>query len=62
LLLDLKNRIRQAQVKAALAINGELVLLIEASGARFCSSRNNMAGAPKSLTGWPPIYGMSFPI
>lgn len=44
---DLKLRIRTAQVRAALAVNQELVLLIGASAKTFCVSSRNTDGELK---------------
>ena len=57
----LKQRVRQAQLRAALSVNRELVLLYGVLAARFWKNNKKAAGVPESLTGWPPTSSGSFP-
>jgi hypothetical protein len=55
LLAKLKEQIRTAQVKAALAVNNELVLLYWRIGSRSSSVRRVKDGEARSLSGLPKI-------
>ena len=60
LLQELKSRIRTAQVRAALAVNRELVLLYWSIGRDILSRQGTEGGEPRSSIGWPMICRMSF--
>jgi DUF1016 N-terminal domain len=56
-LKDLKERIRTAQIKAALAVNRELVLLYWQIGRQILARQR--AGGQKSLSSLPKISNLS---
>ena len=60
-LRDLRERIRSAQVRAALAVNGELVMLYWQIGAPSLSGSGSTAGARKSSTACPPTCAAPSP-
>jgi hypothetical protein len=60
LLARLKNQIRTAQVRAAVAVNQELVLLYWGIGKRFWTARPARVGEARWLIGWLGIYGLNF--
>ena len=60
LLKDIKERVRTAQVRAALAVNRELILLYRL-GATFWTGKRLKAGVRKLSSGLPRISALSFP-
>ncbi len=57
---ELKERIRNAQVRAALAVNRELVLLYWQIGQEILQRQQHQGGEPKSLIGWQLTFGKHF--
>lgn len=54
-LRELKERIGSAQVRAALAVNRELVLLYWQIGGEILSQQQQQGWVPKLLTNWQRI-------
>ncbi len=53
LLRDLKARIQTAQIKAALAVNSEMVLLYWSIGREISQKIRKRGGGQRELSGWP---------
>jgi hypothetical protein len=56
---DIKARIRDARVSAALAVNQALIVLYWEIGREILRPRPNRGGVPRESTGWRPICGVS---
>lgn len=61
LLSAIKERIQSAQVRAAVAVNQELVRLYWGIGKRFCSGRKRKGGERRSSTSLLLIFDAVFP-
>jgi uncharacterized protein DUF1016 len=61
LLHNLKARIQAAQVRAALSVNRELVLLYWQIGRDILAKQAAQGWAPRSSTGSPSIFAGNFP-
>ena len=57
---QLKERIRNAQVKAALAVNQELVLLYWQIGKEILYRQQQQGWGQKLSADWQPIFGRHF--
>jgi hypothetical protein len=61
LLAELKDRIRTARLKAAVAVNQELILLYWSIGREILARQVAKDGARASSIGSPRIFGAIFP-
>ena len=60
LLAELKERIRTARLKAAVAVNEELILLYWSIGRDILDRQTAAGGVRASLIVLPPIYDATF--